>query len=108
MKRINFRVVLQVTLIATGAVLALGAHAATLRCGSQLISSGDSLFEVEQKCGTPVSRSVIASQETFNATYRRSEQVQVEEWVYGPSHGMYQYLRFVGGRLTDISSKRGR
>lgn len=96
------------TLIAAGAAMALDTHAATLRCGSQLISSGDSLFEVEQKCGTPVSRSVIASQETFNATWRRSEQVQVEEWVYGPNHGMYQYLRFVGGRLTDISSKRGR
>jgi hypothetical protein len=90
------------------AALTLSTHAATLRCGSQLISSGDSPFEVEQKCGAPVSRSVIASRETYNATYRRSEQVQVEEWIYGPSHGMYQYLRFVGGRLTDISSERGR
>lgn len=108
LKRNASRVLSRMTLIAVGALLALDAQAATLRCGSQLISSGDSPFEVEQKCGTPVSRNVIASREIYNATYRRSEQVQVEEWIYGPSHGMYQYLRFVGGRLTDISSERGR
>ncbi|RRV04094.1 DUF2845 domain-containing protein [Pseudomonas sp. v388] len=90
------------------AVVALGTEAATLRCGSQLISTGDRPFEVEQKCGTPVSQSVIGSQETFDNAYRRSEQVQIEEWVYGPDNGMYRYLRFVGGRLTDITSKRGR
>jgi hypothetical protein len=88
--------------------MSFGTQAATLRCGSQLISTGDRLFEVEQKCGTPISQSVIGSQETFDHAYRRSEQVPIEEWVYGPDNGMYRYLRFVGGRLIEINSKRGR
>ncbi|MFW9338763.1 DUF2845 domain-containing protein [Glaesserella parasuis] len=48
----------------------------------------------------------MSSKEVVNY-YRQTEEVIVEEWVYGPSHGMYQYLRFVGGRLTEIQSKRG-
>ncbi len=84
------------------------AGAATLRCGSQLISDGDRAFEVQQKCGTPISQEVIGSKETFSGDYRRSEQVRIEEWIYGPDHGMYQYLRFEGGRLVRIDSQRGR
>lgn len=89
------------------AVFASTAQAASLRCGSQLISTGDRAFEVQQKCGAPVSQDVIGSKETYNSNYRRSEEVRVEEWVYGPDNGMYQYLRFEGGRLVRIESKRG-
>ncbi|WP_282367307.1 DUF2845 domain-containing protein [Pseudomonas sp. PS02290] len=83
------------------------AHADTLRCGSQLISVGDRMFEVQQKCGQPVSQDIIGYKETVNH-YRQVDQVQVQEWIYGPSNGMYQYLRFEGGRLVRIDSKRGR
>ena len=82
-------------------------QADTLRCGSQLISVGDRMFEVQQKCGQPVSQDIIGYKETVNH-YRQVDQVQVQEWVYGPSNGMYQYLRFEGGRLVRIDSKRGR
>jgi hypothetical protein len=96
-------------LLACLALLAASAtaQAATLRCGSQLISAGDRAFEVQQKCGAPVSQSIIGSKETFSGNYRKSEQVTVEEWIYGPDHGMYQYLRFEGGRLVRIDSRRG-
>lgn len=86
---------------------ASASQAATLRCGSQLISAGDRAFEVQQKCGVPVSQEVIGSKETYSGNYRQSEQVRIEEWIYGPDHGMYQYLRFEGGRLVRIDSKRG-
>ena len=76
----------------------------TLRCGSQLISLGDRSSEVLQKCGEPVSRDVLGYKRSAN----RREEFQVEEWTYGPSNGMYQYLRFEGGRLVRIDSKRGR
>lgn len=75
----------------------------TLRCGSQLISLGDRSSEVLQKCGEPVSRDVLGYKRSAN----RREEFQVEEWTYGPSNGMYQYLRFEGNRLRQISSKRG-
>jgi hypothetical protein len=96
------------SLVACIALLAASSvQAATLRCGSQLISAGDRAFEVQQKCGAPVSQSIIGSKETFSGNYRKSEQVTVEEWIYGPDNGMYQYLRFEGGRLVKIDSKRG-
>ena len=97
------------SLIAYTALLAVSVstQAATLRCGSQLISAGDRAFEVQQKCGAPVSQEVIGSKETFSGNYRKSEEVKIEEWIYGPDHGMYQYLRFEGGRLVRIDSKRG-
>ncbi len=75
----------------------------TLRCGSQLISLGDRASEVLQKCGEPVSRDLLGYKRSAN----RREEFQVEEWTYGPSHGMYQYLRFEGNRLRQITSKRG-
>jgi hypothetical protein len=79
----------------------------TLRCGSQLISVGDRMFEVQQKCGQPVSQDIVGYKETVNH-FRQVDQVQVQEWIYGPNSGMYQYLRFEGGRLVRIDSKRGR
>lgn len=82
-------------------------QASTMRCNSQLISVGDHAFEVQKKCGPPASQATIGSRENFSSNFRRSEQVLVEEWIYGPDHGMYRYLRFEGGRLTRIESRRG-
>ncbi len=91
----------------TGLTLALAASYAsaadTLRCGSQLISVGDRSGEVLQKCGEPVSRDVLG----YKRSVDRREEFQVEEWTYGPNGGMYQYLRFEGNRLKQITSKRG-
>nr|WP_160108422.1 DUF2845 domain-containing protein [Pseudomonas izuensis] len=92
-------------LLALGlAMVASQAWAAdTLRCGSQLISVGDRSSEVLQKCGEPVSRDLLGYKRSVN----RREEFQVEEWTYGPNGGMYQYLRFEGNRLVQITSKRG-
>ncbi|WP_223463668.1 MULTISPECIES: DUF2845 domain-containing protein [unclassified Pseudomonas] len=90
-----------------GLVLALSASQAwaadTLRCGSQLISVGDRSSEVLHKCGEPVSRDLLG----YKRSADRREEFQVEEWTYGPNGGMYQYLRFEGNRLKQITSKRG-
>ncbi|VVQ13673.1 hypothetical protein PS918_05636 [Pseudomonas fluorescens] len=75
----------------------------TLRCGSQLVSVGDRSSEVLQKCGEPASRDLLGYKRSAN----RREEFQVEEWTYGPNGGMYQYLRFEGNRLKQITSKRG-
>lgn len=91
----------------TALAIAQTAQATTLRCGSQLVSAGDRAFEVQQKCGEPVSQEVIGSKETFSGNFRQSQEVRIEEWIYGPNNGMYRYLRFEGGRLVSIDSKRG-
>jgi hypothetical protein len=92
-------------LIGLGLVIVVSQASAadTLRCGSQLISVGDRSSEVLQKCGEPVSRDVLGYKRSAN----RREEFQVEEWTYGPNSGMYQFLRFEGNRLTQITSKRG-
>jgi hypothetical protein len=85
-------------------MLASQAFAAdTLRCGSQLISVGDRSSEVLHKCGEPVSRDLLGYKKSAN----RREEFPLEEWTYGPNGGMYQYLRFEGNRLVQITSKRG-
>lgn len=77
-------------------------QAETLRCGSQLISTGDRTFEVERKCGTPVQRDLIGH---TLGPYARQEWV-IEEWVYGPDNGMFRILTFEGNRLIRIESRR--
>ncbi|SFH46126.1 DUF2845 domain-containing protein [Pseudomonas sp. NFACC45] len=88
-----------ILLLASGHVSA----ADTLRCGSQLISVGDRSSEVLQKCGQPAARDDLGYERSVN----RREEYPVEEWTYGPNNGMYQYLRFKGNRLVQITSKRG-
>ena len=82
--------------------------AASLRCGNDLVSSGDRSDEVLDKCGEPASRAIIGYRERLGRRWGRYEEVSVEEWVYGPRNGMYYYLRFEGNRLTDIDSARRR
>ena len=83
-------------------LLAVDASAATFRCGSKLVSDGERTSEVENKCGAPVNRSMVGYTETPNGNIG----LQVEEWVYGPTNGMTYYLRFEGGRLSSVESKR--
>lgn len=77
----------------------------TLRCGSNLISLGDSEYEVLVKCGQPAEEARLGYREVVNH-YGHIMDVRVEEWVYGPRNGMYHYLRFEGGNLVKISSSR--
>lgn len=43
------------------AALALAAPAWAFRCGNSLVSKGDQEFEVDQKCGSPVSSEWIVA-----------------------------------------------
>ena len=78
----------------------------TRRCDSGLISVEDSSSVVASKCGEPMSREFVGYREVLDAYGFRNE-VAVEECVYGPRNGMYQFLRFEGNRLVKIDSKRG-
>lgn len=82
-------------------------QAATLRCGSALISTDDTGAEVLDKCGEPRSRDFLGYREVVD-TYGFHNEVAVEEWTYGPHNGMYHFLRFEGNRLRRIDSERGR
>jgi hypothetical protein len=90
------------------AVLACSAQASsTHRCGSALVSLEASTGEVRSKCGEPAGASLVGYKEVID-DYGFRHEVQVEEWVYGPTSGMYHFLRFEGNRLRQIDSQRGR
>lgn len=89
-------------------LLAVGlpVQADTLRCGSRLISQGDLVSEALDKCGAPVERRPRGYKLVVDH-YGLRHEVLVEEWLYGPRHGMYHLLRFEGGRLVEVDSFRG-
>lgn len=80
------------------------ASAETLRCGSQLVNTGDRAFEVERRCGPPVQRDVLG----YTLGPHGREELLIEEWVYGPRNGALKILTFQGNRLTNIESRRSR
>jgi len=86
-------------------LLAGQSEAASLRCNSKLISTGNLTSEVLDRCGPPVDRSFLGYKEVVGDWGQRSE-VAVEEWIYGPWNGMLYFVRFEGNRLTTIQSKR--
>jgi len=101
----NRRIIMALT---TTVLVALQAQASsTHRCGSNLISLDASTAEVLGKCGEPASSSLVGYKEVVDEYGFRSE-VPVEEWIYGPTHGMLYFLRFEGNRLRKIGSERGR
>lgn len=79
----------------------------THRCGSALVSLDASTAEVRAKCGEPTSAAQIGFKNIID-DYGFRQEVLVEEWTYGPNHGMYHFLRFEGNRLRRIDSQRGR
>lgn len=87
---------------------------AALRCGTKLVSEGDTRGEVSAKCGEPTE--VV----TLKSVYRRPSvwsggrpyyigedfvEIACEAWIYnlGPNKLMRR-LRFEGGVLTEIES----
>lgn len=82
--------------------------ASTLRCGSAVVSLGERMAEVQDKCGEARSRDVIGYRTVRVGSFYgfRQEEVAVEEWSYLLRGGMLYFLRFEGNRLVDIKSKR--
>ncbi len=87
-------------------VLAAPAWAAdSLRCGSRLVTLGDSKVRVLDVCGEPLAREVLGSRTLHQGTrgfFLESTEV-VERWTYdaGRTH-FRRELTFSGGRLVEI------
>jgi hypothetical protein len=102
----------------TAALLLFGLLACSpafaFRCGTKLVSEGDSRSEVAAKCGEPTEvvsqRSVFRRPVVWNygRPYFVGEdfiEIPVEVWLYnlGPNKLMRR-LRFEGGYVTDIET----
>ncbi|WP_313085147.1 DUF2845 domain-containing protein [Pseudomonas sp.] len=92
----------RLAILLAAALLSPVAQAQSLRCGSDLISTGDRAFEVERKCGEPLQRDFVGY--TLSANERR--EMAREEWVYGPTNGAFSILTFEGNRLVQIETRR--
>lgn len=88
-------------------------EADSMRCGSQLVSRGDSRSEVRFKCGEPtdVETRSILRKPYYGFTGRRNfyqgsdtyVEIPIEVWTY--NFGPYKLMRqvqFVNGRIDDI------
>ena len=71
----------------------------SFRCGSDIVSIGESKVEVLTKCGDPLSKEVT-----------RTGKIKVEKWYYDKGAGDFLYvLIFHGGTLKYVEqSGRGR
>jgi hypothetical protein len=96
---------LTVLMVGLLASWSLPGMAATLRCGSGLVSEGQSTLEVQRVCGEPGQRQRTEPAQTANGQLRQGA-VTVEEWVYGPQNGLYRHLKFVDGKLVQITGRR--
>ena len=95
------------TLIFLGLAILLFADAAsaTMRCGTALISLGDTADVVRQKCGAPDS-SVDQMPALISNGVPKLGTAKVSLWVYGPRNGAKQHLRFIEDKLVEIETKR--
>jgi len=88
------------------------AHAEALRCGSKLITDGDTIEKVLQYCGEPVAkkRTWITRQPRFEyggqeIPFPGSEDVPVDLWTYDfGSSKLMRRIRFVAGKVDSIET----
>lgn len=101
-------------ILAFGLTLAAASPAYAFRCGSHLISEGDTRSEVAAKCGEPTEierKSAVVRRLIPGVGGRRYSvgqvdvEIPIEVWVYnlGPNKLMRR-LRFEDGVLVDIDT----
>ena len=93
-------------------LLPAAAPADSMRCGSQLITEGDSIEEVLALCGEPMDRrrTWIVRQPRFefggrDIPFQGHDEVPVDVWTYdfGASRLMRR-VRFVAGKVDSIET----
>jgi hypothetical protein len=87
-------------------------QAASLRCGTKLVSDGASKADVLSKCGEPLSKESRTESteektrdEESGTSTKKITQKNIEEWTYnfGPNRLM-QVVVFENGVLVDVKS----
>ena len=93
-------------------LVSASARAEALRCGSKLITDGDTQEKVLQYCGDPVEkkRTWITRQPRFEyggreIPFEGSEDVPVDLWTYDfGSSKLMRRIRFVAGKVDSIET----
>ena len=91
------------TLVFSGALMLLAAGPAeALRCGSKVVSLGDTQYQVRQRCGEPddVTRRWVTVYQRVSPDREVAVDVEVVEWLYDFGRNrLVTHLRFVDGVL---------
>lgn len=82
-----------------------GVANATMRCGTALISLGDTASVVREKCGAPDKSEEQDPAARVNRVPRLNA-VKVSFWIYGPRNGAFQHLKFIEDKLVAIDTRR--
>lgn len=99
--------------ILAGLLIASGASADSVRCGSKLITEGDPIEKVREYCGEPTEtqRTWMTRQPRFEyggqeIPFEGSEDVPVDLWTYdfGPNK-LARRIRFIAGKVDSIETR---
>ncbi|MBK7902941.1 MAG: DUF2845 domain-containing protein [Proteobacteria bacterium] len=99
--------------ILAGLLIASGASADSVRCGSKLITEGDPIEKVREYCGEPTEtqRTWMTRQPRFEyggqeIPFEGSEDVPVELCTYdfGPNKRVRR-IRFIAGKVDSIETR---
>lgn len=76
----------------------------SFRCGGNLISLGDTMYEVRNSCGEPYSTQVIGERNFYKILKKKKYRIEstyfLTEWLYEGNNGVY-LLVFEGSRLVE-------
>ena len=93
-------------LLITGCVLAAvtsSSYADSMRCGTRLITDGDSMTSVLLRCGEPMLRNYSGLKVKRGVGRNYKTEVTIETWTYNKgSQKFLRILRFEGDILTSI------
>jgi hypothetical protein len=96
-----------------GLLIASGASADSVRCGSKVITEGDPIEKVSEYCGEPTEtqRTWMTRQPRFEyggqeIPFEGSEDVPVDLWTYdfGPNK-LVRRIRFIAGKVDSIETR---
>ncbi|MFN2354294.1 MAG: DUF2845 domain-containing protein [Desulfopila sp.] len=76
----------------------------SLRCGSDLIDLGETMYEVRKSCGELYSVQDVGEKRHYSRYKTKRQTVEsivyLTEWIYERADGIY-VLTFEGGRLVE-------
>lgn len=75
-----------------------------LRCASDIITLGDTMYEVRAACGQPFSTQIVGETKKYRILkkkrYRIESTAYLSEWIYESDDGIY-VLTFEGSRVVE-------
>lgn len=82
----------------------LDADDTSLRCGSSLISLGDTMYAVRKACGDPTHEQRVGERRRYTSDKAKRSKIEdityLTEWIYERDQGVY-LLTFEGSRLVN-------